>query len=114
MGDGHSENQRYPSLPYNSLTEKVIVVTCPNSLHDEAASEINAEILADITTYVSTYSPQSEQLETARRRIHLYNDQLMIVIEVEFSKSYETPRRDKDDMWIDNHAVKVVVLVYLR
>ncbi|KAK9326820.1 hypothetical protein V1520DRAFT_358597 [Lipomyces starkeyi] len=132
-----SEDQRYPYLEYNNLTETVTVVTLPNSIHDVAVYELNVEIIAGANGYLSEYAP-----EAADRILPLgsttTNDfdgdyansskqpdggivysaiggvrEVTIAIEVGLSQSYKS-LCDAKDMWISGHHVKVCILVCIN
>ncbi|KAK9481421.1 hypothetical protein V1527DRAFT_505336, partial [Lipomyces starkeyi] len=58
---GISEEQRYPSLTYNSLTQTVTVVTAPSNIHESAARSIDSEMKEYVKAYLSTRSPDTLQ-----------------------------------------------------
>ncbi|KAJ8103591.1 hypothetical protein POJ06DRAFT_284426 [Lipomyces tetrasporus] len=61
-----SEDQRYPSLTYNSLTQTVTVVTSPGSIHEGAARWIDSEIRELVKAYLSI-AMESAVRETAQQ-----------------------------------------------
>ncbi|KAJ8098581.1 hypothetical protein POJ06DRAFT_269677 [Lipomyces tetrasporus] len=52
-----SEDQRYPSLRYNSLT--LSIVTCPSNIRERAARWIERKIINCVEDYLSTSSPHT-------------------------------------------------------
>ncbi|KAK9428436.1 hypothetical protein V1505DRAFT_357827 [Lipomyces doorenjongii] len=133
---GISEDQRYPSLAYNSHTETVTVVTAPSSIHEGAARWIDSKIFAFIEEYLSTRSPHTLQYirqvgSTTKHFIGGYmrsrkepdggflyvrmdgEDKLLIALEVGYSEVYDKLLDDKD-MWIDGKGANVVILVCLK
>ncbi|KAK9326567.1 hypothetical protein V1520DRAFT_372663 [Lipomyces starkeyi] len=55
---GISEEQRYPSLTYNSLTQTVTVI---GSIHESAARSMDSEMKEYVKVYLSTRSPDTLQ-----------------------------------------------------
>ncbi|KAK9243954.1 hypothetical protein V1506DRAFT_523204 [Lipomyces tetrasporus] len=132
--EGISEDQRYPSLGYNSLTQTATVVTCPSNIHERAARWIERKIINYVEDYLSTHSPHTVDNisecgsttqhfgfgEYTRSRkepdggfIYMTrsgSDKLMIAIEVGTSETYDELLDDKD-MWINGKGVNVVILV---
>ncbi|KAK9246679.1 hypothetical protein V1506DRAFT_505325 [Lipomyces tetrasporus] len=129
-----SEDQRYPSLTYNSLTQTVTVVTAPSSIHEGAARWIDKEIIKFVDDYLSTRSPQTLQRirQVGSTTMHfpsgryrrsrkepdggfIYarldgDDEMVIALEVGYTEVYGKLLDDKD-MWINGMGVKVVILV---
>ncbi|KAK9323849.1 hypothetical protein V1517DRAFT_257312 [Lipomyces orientalis] len=132
--EGVSEDQRYPSLGYNSLTQTATVVTCPGSIHEGAARWIEYKIFNYVEDYLSTRSPHTRRHilqcgsttqtfgrgEYSRSRKEpdggfIYKtrfraNKVMIAIEVGTSETYDKLLDDKD-MWINGKGVNVVILV---
>ncbi|KAK9482141.1 hypothetical protein V1527DRAFT_477308 [Lipomyces starkeyi] len=132
--EGISEDQRYPSLGYNSLTQTATVVTCPGNMHERAERWIESEIFRYVKDYLSTRSPHTLRNismsgsttqsfgrgEYSRSRKEpdggfIYKtrfraNKLMIAIEVGTSETYDKLLDDKD-MWINGKGVNVVILV---
>ncbi|KAK9318792.1 hypothetical protein V1517DRAFT_349679 [Lipomyces orientalis] len=133
--EGISEDQRYPSLAYNSLTQTVTVVTCPSSsIHEGAAGWLENKIFNYVEDYLSTRSAHTvgnifvtrsttESFglgEYTRSRKEpdgglLYvtrfgTGEVMVAIEVGTIETYGKLLDDKD-MWINGKAVNVVILV---
>ncbi|KAK9313240.1 hypothetical protein V1524DRAFT_410033 [Lipomyces starkeyi] len=119
-----SEDQRYPYLSYNSLTETVTVVTVPNSIHEvvnifcECAPGLYRNILplGSTTTddFEGDYAHSSKQPDGAVA----YNaigagPRVTIATEVGISQSYKS-LCDAKDVWINGHRVKVCMLVYVN
>ncbi|KAK9342065.1 hypothetical protein V1522DRAFT_64673 [Lipomyces starkeyi] len=130
---GISEEQRYPSLTYNSLTQTVTVVTAPSSIHEGAARWIDFGMWQYVNTYISTRSPHTLQNirpigSTTEHFPGLYGrsrkepdggfiyspvdgeDQVTIVYEVGYSEAYGKLLDDKD-MWINGKGVNIFVLI---
>ncbi|KAK9247209.1 hypothetical protein V1506DRAFT_520159 [Lipomyces tetrasporus] len=132
--EGISEDQRYPSLAYNSFTETVTVVPCPGSIHEGAARWIDQKIVRYIEDYLSTRSPDTLRHILQCGSTTKYFDRgvysrsrkepdggfeykvrgrssnkLMIAIEVGTSESYGKFLEEKD-MWINGNGVNVVIL----
>ncbi|KAK9350333.1 hypothetical protein V1523DRAFT_458262 [Lipomyces doorenjongii] len=132
--EGISEDQRYPSLAYNSFTETVTVLTCPSSIHEGSARWIDQEIFRYVMDYLSTRSPHTQrhilqcgattqsfglgQYTRSRKEpdggflylTKLATSEMMIAIEVGTSETYGKLLDDKD-MWINGMGVNVVILV---
>ncbi|KAK9349602.1 hypothetical protein V1523DRAFT_182870 [Lipomyces doorenjongii] len=132
--EGISEDQRYPSLAYNSFTETVTVVTCPNSIHEGAARWIDQKIVRYVEDYLSTRSPDTlphilqcgsttqsfgrGDYNRSRKepdggfiyKPTVGTGKLMIAIEVGTSETYGKLLEDKD-MWINGKGVNVVILI---
>ncbi|KAK9491204.1 hypothetical protein V1508DRAFT_405764 [Lipomyces doorenjongii] len=133
---GISEDQRYPSLAYNSYTETVTVVTAPSSINEGAARWIDSKIFAFIEEYLSTRSQHTLQYirqvgSTTKHFTGGYmrsrkepdggfiyvrmdgEDKLLIALEVGYSEVYDKLLDDKD-MWIDGKGANAVILVCLK
>ncbi|KAK9329605.1 hypothetical protein V1520DRAFT_310666 [Lipomyces starkeyi] len=131
-----SEDQRYPFLEYNNLTQTVTVVTVPNSVHEVAVYELNFDIMAGANDYLSEHAPglvdnilplgstttedfdgdyahSSKQPDGGITYAIDAESNVMIAIEVGISQSYKS-LCDAKDMWINGHHVKVCVLVCLN
>ncbi|KAK9243339.1 hypothetical protein V1506DRAFT_562150 [Lipomyces tetrasporus] len=131
--EGISEDQRYPSLGYNSVTQTATVVTCPSYVHEGAASWIERKIINYVEDYLSTHSPHTvghirECRSTTQSiggeyiggrkepdggfiyKTRFGTGKLMIAIEVGTSESYGKLLEDKD-MWINGKGVNVVILI---
>ncbi|KAK9357119.1 hypothetical protein V1504DRAFT_399150 [Lipomyces starkeyi] len=131
-----SEDQRYPFLEYNNLTETVTVVTVPNSVHEVAVYELNFDIMAGANDYLSEhalglvdrilplgsttttdfdgdYANSSKQPDGGIIYSTIGADCLTIAIEVGLSQSYKS-LCDAKDMWINGHHVKVCILVCIN
>ncbi|KAK9350113.1 hypothetical protein V1523DRAFT_420803 [Lipomyces doorenjongii] len=131
-----SDDQRYPYMEYNSLTEIVTVVTVPNSVHEVAAYELNVDIIAGANDYLSEHAPElldhilplgsttttdfegdyansSKQPDGGIIYSAIDDDCLTIAIEVGLSQSYKS-LCDVKDMWINGHHVKVCILVCIN
>ncbi|KAK9481826.1 hypothetical protein V1527DRAFT_416268 [Lipomyces starkeyi] len=131
-----SEDQRYPYLSYNSLTETVTVVTVPNSIHEVAVHELNVmfdsatEYLSDCAPWLyrnilplgstttddfeGDYAHSSKQPDggVAYNAIGA-GSRVTIATDVGISQSYKS-LCDAKDVWINGHRVKVCVLVYVN
>ncbi|KAK9360840.1 hypothetical protein V1504DRAFT_453418 [Lipomyces starkeyi] len=128
-----SEDQRYPCLEYNNLTETVTVVTVPNSIHEVAVYELNSDIIAGANDYLSEHAPElldhilplgsttkkdfegdfsnsSKQADGGIEYRAIDGACVTIAIEVGISQSYKS-LCDAKDMWINGHHVKVCILV---
>ncbi|KAK9313897.1 hypothetical protein V1522DRAFT_405697 [Lipomyces starkeyi] len=128
-----SEDQRYPCLEYNNLTETVTVVTVPNSIHEVAVYELNSDIIAGANDYLSEHAPElldhilplgsttkkdfdgdysnsSKQADGGIEYRAIDGASVTIAIEVAISQSYKS-LCDAKDMWINGHHVKVCILV---
>ncbi|ODQ71855.1 hypothetical protein LIPSTDRAFT_310225 [Lipomyces starkeyi NRRL Y-11557] len=133
---GISEEQRYPSLTYNSLTQMVTVVTAPSSIHESAARSMDSEMKEYVKAYLSTRSPDTLQNicfigSTTEHFAGLYGrsrkepdggfryapvdgeDKVTIVYEVGYSESYSKLLDDKD-MWINGEGVNVFILISFK
>ncbi|KAK9311020.1 hypothetical protein V1524DRAFT_371834, partial [Lipomyces starkeyi] len=133
---GISEEQRYPSLTYNSLTQTVTVATAPSGIHKGAALRIDFQILEYVSAYPSTQSPQTLQNicpvgSTTEHFPDLYGrstkepdggfryapvdgeDKVTIVYEVGYSEPYGKLLDDKD-MWINGEGVNVFILISFK
>ncbi|KAK9234807.1 hypothetical protein V1525DRAFT_437481 [Lipomyces kononenkoae] len=124
---GISEEKRYPSLAYNSLTETVTVTTTPAGIHEGAARRIETEIISFAENYLSTHSPHSEgpigqsgsttmyfgQGGYHRSYVSHHTRNLMVAIEVGTSEKYSKLCADKD-MWINGKGVNVVILICIN
>ncbi|KAK9238399.1 hypothetical protein V1525DRAFT_375212 [Lipomyces kononenkoae] len=131
-----SDDQRYPYLSYNGLTETVTVVTVSNAHHEVAVYELNTEIIASAKEYLSERAPglldnilplgssttedfdgdyeDSSKQSDGGIRYNIFGiSTVMIAIEVGISQSYKS-LCDAKDMWINGHHVKVCVLVSLN
>ncbi|KAK9428092.1 hypothetical protein V1505DRAFT_402141 [Lipomyces doorenjongii] len=122
-----SDNQTYPYLSYNSLTETVTVATVPNSIHEVAVYELNSEIIASANDYLSDHAPglldnilplgstTADDFDGDGGMTYVIDaeSKVMIAIEVGISQSYKS-LCDTKDMWINGHHVKVCVLVCLN
>ncbi|KAK9242649.1 hypothetical protein V1506DRAFT_571139 [Lipomyces tetrasporus] len=132
--EGISEDQRYPSLAYNSLTQTVTVVTCPSNIHEGAAGWIEYNIFTYIDNYLTTRSPHTRRNISMSRsttqhfgrggytrsrkepdggfiyKTRFRANKMMIAIEVGTSETYDRLLDDKD-MWINGKGVNVVILV---
>ncbi|KAK9349957.1 hypothetical protein V1523DRAFT_421285 [Lipomyces doorenjongii] len=131
-----SDDQRYPYLEYNSLTETVTVVTVPNSVHEVVAYELNFDIMAGANDHLSEHAPglldrilplgsttttdfegdyanSSKQPDGGIIYSAIGAVCLTIAIEVGLSQSYKS-LCDAKDMWIDGHHVKVCILVCIN
>ncbi|KAK9351495.1 hypothetical protein V1523DRAFT_416595 [Lipomyces doorenjongii] len=129
-----SDDQRYPYLSYNSLTETVTVVTVPNSVHEVAVYELNL-MFESAAEYLSKHQPglypnivllgstTTDDFDDAYAQSIkqpdggvVYNDansEVTIASEVGTSQSYKS-LCDAKDVWIDGHYVKVCILVYVN
>ncbi|KAJ8103847.1 hypothetical protein POJ06DRAFT_234831 [Lipomyces tetrasporus] len=105
--EGISEDQRYPSLGYNSLTQTVTVVTCPSNIHEGAAGWIEYNIFTYIDNYLSTRSPH------IRRNISMSRSTTQSFSFVGTIETYDKLLDDKD-MWINGKGVNVVILVCFK
>ncbi|KAK9428472.1 hypothetical protein V1505DRAFT_315729 [Lipomyces doorenjongii] len=135
---GISEDQRYPSLGYNSHTETVTVVTCPSSIHERAARWIDSEFSQFVKAYLSTHSPHtvgniglvgsttkhfSDAVYAQSRKepdggfiyetVDAAYSRLVIAVEVGYSEVRDKLHDDKD-MWINGRGVNVVILVFFK
>ncbi|KAK9323830.1 hypothetical protein V1517DRAFT_272867 [Lipomyces orientalis] len=132
--EGISEDQRYPSLGYNSLTQTATVVTCPGNMHERAAGWIEHKIFNYVEDNLSTRSPHTlRNISMSRSTTQTFGrgeysrsrkepdggfiyktrfraNKLTIAIEVGTSETYDNLLDDKD-MWINGKGVNVVVLV---
>ncbi|KAK9242129.1 hypothetical protein V1506DRAFT_572394 [Lipomyces tetrasporus] len=97
---GISEDQRYPSLTYNSLTQTVTVVTAPVTM-----------------AFVEGYlSPRRTRKDADGGFIYEPMDgeaKMVIAVQVGYTEAYGKLLDDKD-MWINGSAVNVVVLVCFK
>ncbi|KAK9252638.1 hypothetical protein V1507DRAFT_498527 [Lipomyces tetrasporus] len=130
--EGISEDQRYPSLGYNSVTQTATVVTCPSNVHEGATGWIEYKIFKYIDDYLSTRSPHTlshirecrsttqsiggEYIGSRKEpdggfiyKARSSTNKLMIAIEVGTSETYDKLLDDKD-MWINGNGVNVVIL----
>ncbi|ODQ74712.1 hypothetical protein LIPSTDRAFT_68810, partial [Lipomyces starkeyi NRRL Y-11557] len=133
---GISEEQRYPSLTYNSLTQTVTVVTAPSGIHEAAARWIDIKTSRYVEGYLSTRSPYTLQNirpigSTTEHIPGLYarsrkepdggfvyspvdgEDKVTIVYEVGYSEAYSKLLDDKD-MWINGEGVNVFILISFK
>ncbi|KAK9326784.1 hypothetical protein V1520DRAFT_300424 [Lipomyces starkeyi] len=133
---GISEEQRYPSLTYNSLTQTVTVVTAPSSIHESAARSMDSEMKEYVKAYLSTRSPDTLQNicfigSTTEHFAGLYGrsrkepdggfryttvdgeDKVTIVYEVGYSEAYSKLLDDKD-IWIHGKGVNVFILISFK
>ncbi|KAK9320745.1 hypothetical protein V1517DRAFT_263697 [Lipomyces orientalis] len=132
-----SEDQRYPSLAYNSLTQTVTVVTAPSSIHEGTARWINDEVRDFVKDYLSTRRPQTlqriRQVGSTTKHFPLGGytrsrkepdggfiyqplggpSKMVIAIEVGYSEVYGKLLEDKD-MWINGKGVNVVILACFK
>ncbi|KAK9234979.1 hypothetical protein V1525DRAFT_411352 [Lipomyces kononenkoae] len=132
--EGISEDQKYPSLGYNSLTQTATVVTCPSNMHERAARWIERKIINYVEEYLSRHSPNtvdhiSECGSTTQAfgrgaytrsrkepdggfvyKTRFRANKLMIAIEVGTSETLDKLLEDKD-MWINGKGVNVFILV---
>ncbi|KAK9352805.1 hypothetical protein V1523DRAFT_412959 [Lipomyces doorenjongii] len=130
--EGVSQDQRYPSLGYNSLTQTVTVVTCPSNIHERASRWIERKIINYVEEYLSARSPHTRRHisecgsttqhfgrgEYTRSRKEpdggfIYKARFgtdKLAIEVGTSETYDKLLDDKD-MWINGNGVNVVILV---
>ncbi|KAK9371766.1 uncharacterized protein V1513DRAFT_454591 [Lipomyces chichibuensis] len=131
-----SEDQKYPYLEYNNLTETVTVITIPNSIHEVVVYELNFDIMAGAKGYLSEHAPGlaghilplgsttttdfgGDYVKSSKQPdggiIYSNNgaDFFTIAIEVGFSQSYKS-LCDAKDMWINGHDVKVCILVCIN
>ncbi|KAK9243340.1 hypothetical protein V1506DRAFT_562151 [Lipomyces tetrasporus] len=122
--EGISEDQRYPSLGYNSLTQTATVVTCPSNIHEKQRAGSNAKSLITPHTvgHISECGSTTQSIGGEyiggrkepdggfiyKARSSAYK--LMIAIEVGTSETYDKLLDDKD-MWINGKGVNVVILV---
>ncbi|KAK9352117.1 hypothetical protein V1505DRAFT_334567 [Lipomyces doorenjongii] len=131
---GISEDQRYPSLAYNSLSETVTVVTVPSSIHEGAARWIEKDIIDFAQDYLYSRSSQTvnniyyvgsttqffprggytrsrKEPDGGFTYISVGGEnKLAIAIEVGNSETYARLCEDKD-LWIEGKGVNVVILV---
>ncbi|KAK9342775.1 hypothetical protein V1522DRAFT_460679 [Lipomyces starkeyi] len=133
---GISEEQKYPSLTYNSLTETVTVLTAPSSIHESAARSMDSEMKEYVNAYLSTRSPDTLQNicligSTTEHFPGLYGrsrkepdggfryttvdgeDKVTIVYEVGYSEAYSKLLDDKD-IWIHGKGVNVFILISFK
>ncbi|KAK9320395.1 hypothetical protein V1517DRAFT_364473 [Lipomyces orientalis] len=125
--EGISEDHRYPSLAYNSLTQTVTVVTCPSNIHVRAALWIVSEIrgfkylstrsphtLRHISQYgaTTTHFPYGQYLRGRKEADggFIYSpadapDEVVVAVEVGYSEVHRYLRDDKDT-WINGREVK--------
>ncbi|KAK9328044.1 hypothetical protein V1520DRAFT_347181 [Lipomyces starkeyi] len=132
-----SEDQKYPYLEYNNLTETVTVVTLPNSIHEVAVYELNVDIMTGANDYLSEHAPGllGNVVPLGSTTTTDFDDdyansskqpdggitysaiggvpEVTIAIEVGFSQSYKSIC-DAKDMWINGHHVKVCILVCIN
>ncbi|KAK9495398.1 hypothetical protein V1508DRAFT_348590, partial [Lipomyces doorenjongii] len=134
--EGISDNQKYPSLTYNSLTQTVTVVTAPSGIHEAAARWIDLGMWQYVNDYLSTRSPDTLQnirpigsttmhfsgLYGRSRKepdggfVHAPVDsegKVTIVYEVGYSDAYSKLLDDKD-IWIHGKGVNVFVLMSFK
>ncbi|KAK9371133.1 hypothetical protein V1509DRAFT_2915 [Lipomyces kononenkoae] len=132
-----SEDQKYPSLEYNSAAEIVTVITVPRDLHEIPAVELGRLITSGAEEYLYShgadasfiggiansgtstrkggqgdYSKSTKQADVTIKYTRNARDTIMIAIEVGFSENYTALCRDKD-LWIEGQNVKVCILVCL-
>ncbi|KAK9384932.1 hypothetical protein V1515DRAFT_575436 [Lipomyces mesembrius] len=131
---GISEDQRYPSLAYNSFTETVTVVTVPSSIHEGASRWIEKDIIEFAQDYLFSHSSQTvnniyyvgsttqffplggytrsrKEPDGGFTYISVGGEnKLVIAVEVGNSGTYARLCEDKD-MWIGGKGVNVVILV---
>ncbi|KAK9311989.1 hypothetical protein V1524DRAFT_449984 [Lipomyces starkeyi] len=134
---GISDNQRYPYLSYNSLTEIVTVVTVPNSIHEVEVYELNSQIIASANAYLSEHAPElrccivplgsttttdfeGDYTNSSKQpdggvtyKAIGAGSEVTIAIEVGISQSY-TSLCDAKDMWIIGHHVNICILVCIN
>ncbi|KAK9431756.1 hypothetical protein V1505DRAFT_420496 [Lipomyces doorenjongii] len=133
---GISEDQKYPSLTYNSLTQTVTVVTAPSGIHEAAARWIDFGMWQYVNAYLSTRSPHTLQNirptgSTTEHFPDLYarsrkepdggfiyspldgEDKVTIVYEVGYSEAYGKLLDDKD-IWIHGKGVNVFILISFK
>ncbi|KAK9320971.1 hypothetical protein V1517DRAFT_363460 [Lipomyces orientalis] len=120
--EGISEDQMYPSLGCNSLTQTAAVVTCPGNMHERAAGWIERKIInyaEEIDAHECGSTTQSFGRGDYTRsrnepdggfKTRLRANKLMIAIEVGTSETYDKLLDDKD-MWINGNGVNVVILM---
>ncbi|KAK9233858.1 hypothetical protein V1525DRAFT_384346 [Lipomyces kononenkoae] len=135
--EGISEDQRYPSLGYNSHTETVTVVTAPSSIHESSTRWIEHEIFEYARQYLSTRSPHTlqriRQVGSTTKGFSLGDytrsrkepdagfsymavggeGEVMIALESGHTEAYGRLLDDKD-MWINGMGINVVILVCFR
>ncbi|KAK9427325.1 hypothetical protein V1505DRAFT_358899 [Lipomyces doorenjongii] len=109
---GISEDQRYPSLTYNSHTQTVTVVTAPSSIHEGAARWIDHKTIGlslySQSAYSTKYSPYWIDHHALPRE-----GKVTIVYEVGYSEAYSKLLDDKD-IWIHGKGVNVFVLMSFK
>ncbi|KAK9490930.1 hypothetical protein V1508DRAFT_457398 [Lipomyces doorenjongii] len=99
-----SDDQRYPYLSYNSLTETVTVVTVPNYAH---------EVARNIVPLGSTTTDDFDDGGVVYNTAIDASSGVTIASEVGISQSYKS-LCDAKDVWINGHHVKVCILVYVN
>ncbi|KAK9490777.1 hypothetical protein V1508DRAFT_451175 [Lipomyces doorenjongii] len=136
LAAGISEDQKYPSLTYNSLTQTVTVVTAPSGIHEAAARWIDFGMWQYVNAYLSTRSPHTLQNirptgSTTEHFPDLYarsrkepdggfiyspldgEDKVTIVYEVGYSEAYSKLLDDKD-IWIHGKGVNVFIMICFK
>ncbi|KAK9366299.1 hypothetical protein V1509DRAFT_654855 [Lipomyces kononenkoae] len=107
---GISEEQRYPSLAYNSLTQTVTVVTCPipNTVR-------NIQLVGSTTQAFprDDYTRSRKEADGGFIYRTAGSSQVVIAMEVGTSEAYCKLLEDKD-MWIDGKGVNVFILICLN
>ncbi|KAK9365674.1 hypothetical protein V1509DRAFT_570528 [Lipomyces kononenkoae] len=129
------DDKSYPRLSYNSVTERVTVVTVPKGLHEVAASELRFQIMSSIREYLSYHSPESigrivdvgssdargshggyersvKQADGLFEYCGRGGEPVTVAIEVGFSENYKDLLDDKD-IWIQGCHAKACVLICL-
>ncbi|KAK9312202.1 hypothetical protein V1524DRAFT_418353 [Lipomyces starkeyi] len=105
-----SEEQRYPSLTYNSLTQTVTVVTAPSSIHESST----LDGLRDEGHFPGLYARSRKEQDGGFRYTTVDGeDKVTIVYEVGYSEAYSKLLDDKD-IWIHGKGVNVFILISFK
>ncbi|KAK9239816.1 hypothetical protein V1525DRAFT_424270 [Lipomyces kononenkoae] len=123
-----SEDQKYPSLAYNSVAEIVTVITVPRDLYEGGASDLVRIILDGAQKYLFSHGADVNLIQRIRdagaphrkaaapmpgAKRTAEGGQTMITIEVGFTENYAFLCEDKN-FWILGQHVDICILVCIE